>query len=45
MNTTRQIVMFQKESEIFFELEMENLLIMTNEFLMKLKLKVMESSI
>ncbi|EIJ66327.1 hypothetical protein BD31_I1500 [Candidatus Nitrosopumilus salaria BD31] len=45
MNTTRQIVMFQKESEIFFELEMENLLIMTNEFLMKLKLKVTESSI
>ena len=37
--------MFQKESEIFFELEMENLLIMTNEFLMKLKLKVTESSI
>jgi len=44
MNTTQQIVMFQRESESFLELEMDNLLIMTNEFLLKLKLKVMESS-
>lgn len=42
---TQQIVMFQRESEIFLELEMENLLIMTNELLLKIKRQIMESSL
>jgi len=44
MNTTQQIVMFERTIESPLELEMANLLQMTNEVLMKVKRQLKENS-
>ena len=45
MNTTQKTTMFDSNSEYFLDTEMANLLKMTNEVLLKVKLSVKECSL
>jgi hypothetical protein len=42
MNTTQKTIMFDSNSECFLDAEMANLLQMTNEVLLKIKLQTKE---
>jgi hypothetical protein len=42
MNTTQKTIMFDSNSECFLDAEMANLLQMTNEVLLKIKLQAKE---
>jgi len=45
MNTTQQITMFDCNSENILESEMANLLQMTNDVILKIKLQTLEDSL
>ena len=45
MNTTQKTIMFDSESDYFLDADMAGLLKMTNEVLLKIKAKSMESSL